>query len=404
MEPININSNLYERVYHEIEDYGRAEFNHCPGIRLYPHYKDYISGKIIDLGSGTGETVEFLRGQGYQAFGLDWIRPKSQYCKKANITLRNKLGRYSMATCFDVIEHLNNQQVKALFKNMTACQKQVFTIDNDDSVVTLNDGVQIDLHINKKPFKVWRGIILDYFNIIDEIPIRESKTLYICQKKASSEEYNEFMAEYLRKKGYSVEKIIKNKLKEISKGYWFYPVTDFVYDEAYAKKYEGYAETLIGKAILDARLDIIEPYNSLLDIGIGCGTIIDNKEGAKGFDVNPATIEKLKLENRWCDPYSEDLSQFDVISFFDSFEHIKRPEILLNRVTTQTLVIAIPIFSNYKYVIASKHYRPDEHFHYFTSKAFLGYMERLGFICLDISDIEIELGREAIYTFIFERG
>jgi len=404
MASLNINSKLYEKIYKELEDYGRASYNHCPGIRLYPHYKDYLSGKIMDLGCGTGETVEFLRNQRFEAFGLDWINPRNSFCKKANITRKSKLGRYSVVTCFDVIEHMTNAQVKALLLNMSSCETQIFTIDNDTSVITLKDGESIELHINRKPFTVWRGIILDYFNIVDEILIRDSKMLYICKKKGSSEEYNEFMAEFLRKKGYSVEKIIKSKLKEVSRGYWFYPVTDFVYDKAYAEKYEGYAETPMGKSILDARLDIIKPYNSLLDIGIGCGTIIDNKEGAKGFDVNPATIEKLKLENRWCDPYSEDLSQFDVISFFDSFEHIEKPEILLNKVTTQTLVIAIPIFSDYNGVISSKHYRPDEHFHYFTLEAFLEYMHKLGFECLDISDIEIELGRESIYTFTFYRG
>lgn len=204
---IIINDQLYENVYKQIPDYGRAKFNHCPGIRLYPHYKDYLSGKIIDLGSGTGETVNFFRSQKFEAVGLDWIQPRNKFCKKANITLKNKLNRYNVATSFDVIEHLTNRQVKGLFTNMTVNNIQIFTIANTPSIVTLKNKTKIDLHINKKPFKVWRGIILNYFNIIREIPIKDYQRLYICEKKHETEEYNEYMAKFLRKQGYIVEKI-----------------------------------------------------------------------------------------------------------------------------------------------------------------------------------------------------
>ena len=403
MKKIEINSKLYEKVYKEIPDYGRAEFNHCPGIRLYPHYKQYLSGKIMDLGSGTGETVEFFRNKKFEAYGLDWIKPKNIFCKKANITLKNKLDRYDVVTSFDTIEHLTNAQVKALFTNMTVCETQIFTIANTPSIVTLKNGDKIDLHINKKSFDVWRGIIFDYFNIINEISIKDYQRLYICKKKKSTEEYNEYIAEHLRKNGYKVKKWIKG-LQQINLNYWYYPVTDFVYDESYVEKYKEYAETTRGEQILNARLNILKSYKNLLDIGIGSGHLIDNKKYAKGYDVNPIVIEKLKKENRWCDPYKESLKHFDVISFFDSFEHIQYPEKILNRITNQTIVIAIPIFNNYENLIQSKHFRPDEHFHYFTFLGFLNYMRNHGFICENISDIEIQLGRESIYTFVFKRG
>jgi len=204
---IPINSNLYERVYKDIKDYGRSEYNHCPGIRLYPHYKDYLKGDVVDLGSGTGETVEFFRKQGFVAHGLDWIKPRSTFCKKANITQKRNLKRYKVATSFDVVEHLSNEQVKGLFTNMLACERQIFTIANSTSIVTLKDGTEIDLHINKKPFEVWRGVIFDYFNILKEISIRDYQRLYICERKKESQEFIQYMVKFLRKKGYKVEKI-----------------------------------------------------------------------------------------------------------------------------------------------------------------------------------------------------
>ncbi len=206
MGKIIINNKLYEQVYKDLPDYGRAKFNHCPGIRLFPHYKDYLEGKIIDLGSGTGETVDFFRKEKLEANGLDWIEPRSIHCKKANITLKNKLGKYNVATSFDVIEHLTNGQVNGLFTNMVACNYQIFTIANTPSVVTIKDGTKIDLHINKKPFNVWRGIILNYFEILREIPIKDYQRLYICRKKTETTEYEEYMVNFLIKRGYKVEK------------------------------------------------------------------------------------------------------------------------------------------------------------------------------------------------------
>ena len=204
---VKINAELYENIYNEVPDYGRAKYNHCPGIRLYPHYKQYLKGKIIDLGSGTGETVQFFRNKKLNAVGLDWIEPRNKHCNKANITYTCDLRKYNIATSFDVVEHLSNAQTTGLFTNMTACNFQIFTIANTSSLHTLKDGTVVDLHINKKPFAVWRGVILDFFDILHEIPIKDYQTLYICRKKTESDEYNEYLAEHLRSKGYNVEKM-----------------------------------------------------------------------------------------------------------------------------------------------------------------------------------------------------
>ena len=206
MDEIEINSDLYQRIYNEIEDYGRASYNHCPGIRLYPHYKDYLKSPIIDAGTGTGDTVLFFRKKKLEAWGLDWIEPNNEYCKKADITLKADWRRYNTVTCFDVIEHLNNAQVTGLFTNMTACKYQIFSISNNSSIVKLKDGTEIDLHINKKPFNVWRGIISDYFKILLELPIRDYQRLYICTKVIPDEEYDRYLIEYLEKKGYKITK------------------------------------------------------------------------------------------------------------------------------------------------------------------------------------------------------
>jgi len=204
MEQVTINSNLYERVYKEIKGYGKANKNHCPGIRLYSHYKEYLEAPIVDLGSGTGETVDFLNNNKLVAHGYDWIEPRSEFCDKQDITKNLDLSRNLTATSFDVIEHLTNNQVKNLFINMSACENQIFTIANTPSIVKLKNGKEVDLHINKKPFNVWRGIIVDYFDIVKEIEVRDYQRLYICKKKGNSKDYLKYMVETLRNEGYLV--------------------------------------------------------------------------------------------------------------------------------------------------------------------------------------------------------
>lgn len=401
-----IDSVLYERVYEEIDGYGVAEQNHCPGLRLYPHYKDHLTGKIIDLGSGTGETVEYYRKLKYEAHGLDWIEPRNKFCKKANITLTCKLHRYQTATCFDVIEHLTNGQVIGLFKNMMACDNQIFSIANSPSIAVLKDNTKIDLHINKKSFETWRGIILNYFNIIREIPIKNHHRLYICSKKQETEEYNIYMAKHLRKQGYKVYKKVP-ALQIINKGYWYYPVQDFVYNKNYFDKYKKYSETTFGIKLLQSRMGIIKKYKGkLLDIGIGCGAIINEYKNSVGYDVNPMAIKELQEKNKWFDPYIYDnkiLEDIDIITFFDSFEHIKKPELLLNKITHQIIIICIPIFKNYKHLKYSKHFRKDEHYHYFTYTGFINYMKNFKLELIKYCDNEIQIGREDIYTFVFKK-
>lgn len=200
-----------------------------------------------------------------------------------------------------------------------------------------------------------------------------------------------------------------SKLKLIEKGHWFYPVKDFVYDKEYFNKYKKYAKTDFGKSLLQSRLEIINQFKGkVLDIGVGACALINAYPNSMGYDVNPIAIQKLKREKRWFDPYNcplEDLKQFNIISFFDSLEHMEKPEILLNRLTTQNLIIAIPIFKNKDHLIKSRHFRKDEHYHYFTCQGFIKYMKKLGFKLLGHFDNEIQVGREDIhtFTFIFER-
>jgi len=182
--------------------------------------------------------------------------------------------------------------------------------------------------------------------------------------------------------------------------------TSVPYDEDYYKKYLRYENTDISKKLNNGRANITQKYCcSLLDIGVGSGEFIKNsKIKVCGYDINPIAIEWLKLENIFLDPYKEKID-VDGLSFWDSLEHIKDPNSLLSRLGKDKFVfISMPIFVDLHEIKSSKHYRPNEHFYYFTVRGMINYMSDSGFSIIEIDDFETKAGREDIQTFVFKKN
>lgn len=184
----------------------------------------------------------------------------------------------------------------------------------------------------------------------------------------------------------------------------FYPAkTDGVYDAAYFAKYEGYAATPLGVKLNDERLALVRRYMHpelpLVDVGIGCGQFVQSRPGARGFDVNPTGVEWLKSRGLWHDPYK---APCYALTFWDSLEHVEHLGVLLQAATDRVFV-SLPIFRDREHVLASKHFRPDEHFWYFTRRGFVKTMAGMGFDLLENNDHESRLGREGIESFAFRR-
>lgn len=174
------------------------------------------------------------------------------------------------------------------------------------------------------------------------------------------------------------------------------------YDRAYFDKYVGYKSNPIGERLMKARADLVLKYTDgdVVDIGIGSGHFIDVRKGRTfGYDVNPVAIRWLLDRSLWWDPYFRDP---DHVTCWDSLEHMARPEAFV-RCVKKTVFVSIPIFTGKSHVKRSKHYRPDEHFWYFTRNGFVGWMCRQGFDLLEENGMEIDLGREDIGTFVFRR-
>lgn len=189
----------------------------------------------------------------------------------------------------------------------------------------------------------------------------------------------------------------------VNEEHGFLDIVPREYDEAYFEKYVGYEKTARGQAITQARVDFVDRFHSgaLLDIGIGSGHFVSSRNETFGFDVNPAGVAWLKERGLFRDPMD---AVFPAYSFWDSFEHIKTPQALLDHMPKGTKIfMSIPVFDDPGHVLRSKHFRPDEHYWYFTVAGLIKFMALRSFACLDIDRFEIDLGREDIRSFVFQK-
>ena len=90
------------------------------------------------------------------------------------------------------------------------------------------------------------------------------------------------------------------------------------------------------------------------------------------------------------------------MTVWDSLEHIDDMSAAIQHIDRFAFV-SIPVFSGYDDVLASKHFRPDEHIHYFTVAGLIRWFDKQGFNCREYNQVESDIGREGIGTFVFER-
>jgi SAM-dependent methyltransferase len=179
------------------------------------------------------------------------------------------------------------------------------------------------------------------------------------------------------------------------------------YDKDYFEKYVKMENTKIAQNLNIFRTKISQKYcNSVLDIGIGSGEFIKKSQiKAYGYDINPYGIKWLKDNNIFLDPYNDDLSQIDGLTFWDSLEHFYDPAELLNIIPNNKIVlISMPTFDQIINIKKSKHYRTNEHLSYFTIKGFIIFLQMLDFKVIEISTEETKSGRESITTFVAKKN
>lgn len=185
----------------------------------------------------------------------------------------------------------------------------------------------------------------------------------------------------------------------------FYPVRpgDMPYDESYFQKYAGLGKTPIGLELNRFRAGLVNRYTDgmVLDFGIGSGTFVETRGlDTRGFDINPHGVRWLQERRLYLDPFT--LDDIDSVTFWDSLEHVRAPWEILSKIG-RFVFVSMPIYRNYEHVMRSKHFKPNEHYWYFTRDGLVRWMSDAGFDLLEETDAESRLGREDIGTFVFAR-
>lgn len=183
-------------------------------------------------------------------------------------------------------------------------------------------------------------------------------------------------------------------------GVWKHTAPPMDYGGDYWQSYIERDATPMGKALTDARVELVRKHfgGAVVDIGIGGGRFV-TESGGFGFDINPKAIEWLKKCDRFVDPYA---SPVEAVTCWDSLEHIPEPEDLLANVA-DWLFVSLPIFDGFDHIKESKHYKPGEHIWYFTDAGFRRWLSRFGFEVIAATDIESQLGREGIMSYAAKR-
>lgn len=171
-------SELYQRIYDENPWYGDASQGRCPGVRLLPQYSEWLTGPVLDLGCGRGQTVEHLQQLGFEAEGIDQIKNHPDM-RVGDITQPiPDIAKFKSVVCIDCIEHLLDDQVLGLFANMKQVARQAFSIHIGEST-----GTGQELHVNRKSFSQWTELIREHFEIAHEIEINAQQILYLTRTK-----------------------------------------------------------------------------------------------------------------------------------------------------------------------------------------------------------------------------
>jgi hypothetical protein len=183
-------------------------------------------------------------------------------------------------------------------------------------------------------------------------------------------------------------------------GIGYFPVTESPYDAEYFERIQKNSGTNIGLALNAARVKLVNEYTrgEVLDIGIGSGAFLARKNPTFGYDINPVAVEWLRKHRLYREPWAG----ADSMTFWDSLEHIHDPtEYLMG--CREYAFVSCPIYQNAEHILRSKHFRKDEHCWYWTEEGICRFMAYFSFELVEYNDMETQIGREDIGTFVFKR-
>lgn len=185
------------------------------------------------------------------------------------------------------------------------------------------------------------------------------------------------------------------------------------YGDDYWQTFAGYEGSATCAALNAARLALVRDLSGrVLDVGIGSGSFLTACQEAGvavlgGCDVNPRGIEWLTQRGWLVDPQTaaETSAEPIIWTFWDSLEHVRAPHELLDLIRVGDFVcVTVPVFQSLrKTVFTSKHFKPDEHYYYFTPAGLIRWLSCYGLQLVAANRDEEAAGRESVASFVFHK-
>lgn len=150
----------------------------------------------------------------------------------------------------------------------------------------------------------------------------------------------------------------------------------------YSTEYMNYYDRIPSDAMSKIRYDVIRnhigDFKSICDVGYGNGAFLRfcnyHMHDAYGYDISdypcPEGVTRVN---------DIDSLQVDVMTFFDSLEHVEDSDLVtfLNNKKANHFVISAPWFHEFlgpEYFAKWKHRKPNEHFHHFDLHGLIGLL------------------------------
>lgn len=123
-------------------------------------------------------------------------------------------------------------------------------------------------------------------------------------------------------------------------------------------------------------------HAKILDWGCGDGAFIRSKTNGHyvdGYDINPNSPfrDAALIGLPW-----------DAVTMWDVIEHLKDPDDFVRRLKCQWLFLSTPNVDGVNLAAGWKHYKPDEHQHYFSTKSMMSMLRRCGYGVHELNDNE----------------
>ena len=177
---VEINKELYQKLYEDKKlKYACRPDNYM--LDWFDTYKHWLESPIIDLGCGRGEFVELLKARGYEVTGIDQIDLNNDMLIGDITKPLANMYENKTATCFEVFEHIIDDELIGLLENLSKCDKQIISINIDSSY---QSNYKIDLHINIKSFIEWESFINKYLTVYEFSPMTYlNSRIFYCKKQ-----------------------------------------------------------------------------------------------------------------------------------------------------------------------------------------------------------------------------